>query len=723
MRPISSTSRVAVLVTAFAWSVAGCGSSSQQSKNAEALDLAGSNLLVITLDTVRADRLGAYGYPRGTTPNLDRLAKRGVRFENAYSPVPLTLPSHSTLFTGLYPFAIGVRINGMHFLREEEVTLAELFKANGYSTGAFVSAYVLLEKFGLAQGFDTYDDSLATEDTLFRFHSETPAEEVSRRFSDWLARQEDRPFFAWLHFYDAHQPYEPPPPFDLKFADNLYDGEIAYVDREVGHVLEALDGHGVTENTVVVVTADHGEAFGEHVEHGHGLLTYDETLRVPFLVVAPGRLAVESVVDTRVGLVDFTPTISELFALSAPAGLQGRSLEPLLPRAVGPAPTGFPPGSVEPALYFESQAGMHEKNWAPRAGVISDGYKYIRLPQPELYDLERDPGELQDLASDHRDRTRALDRQLRNLLLSVGEVPDAERELNAEDRRQLEALGYLSGGGATDRMIDPKRGIQIEMKARNVRDLARTGQLEQAQALLAEVRREFEDVEVIDFYEIDFEIRSQLGDQRGAISALEQGIEKLPLSTIRIKLASYLHLIGRLDDAEREARKILERDPRLSHALSLLGMIAESRGELDHAVEYFERALAQEPRSVPLEIKIAEISAKQGEHLKALAIYDRLDATGDLARNPEQLFKAAAVHSVSGNLSRAAELFERGLAIEPAGKHFIALAVVQLTSGNAASALGNLRTALERYREELEPQEAALAESLLARVTGNQPAP
>lgn len=235
-------------------------------------DLTGFNLLLLTIDTLRADRVGAYGDAQAKTPRLDELARRGVRFENSYSPVPLTLPAHGTLFIGRYPFAHGARTNGNYLIRDEEVTLAERLREAGFHTRAQVATFILSGKFGLAQGFDVYDDALGSADLIRGFSSEITADVVTDRFVDWLGSGDNSRFFSWLHFYDPHQPWSPPPTFDQRFADDPYRGEVAFVDQQVGRILDALEERGVAEKTLVVITSDHGEGFGEHGEVGHGIL-------------------------------------------------------------------------------------------------------------------------------------------------------------------------------------------------------------------------------------------------------------------------------------------------------------------------------------------------------------------------------------------------------------------------------------------------------------------
>lgn len=678
-------------------------------------DLSSYNLLLVTIDTLRADRLGAYGHEGAATPNLDRLAAGGVRFANVYSPVPLTLPTHATLFTGHYPFSTGVRVNGVHYLDESAVTLAERLRQNDYDTAAFVAAYVLISRFGLAQGFDRYEDSLGL-DNLFRFTSELRADEIHRRFADWLherrARSDAGKFFAWLHFYDPHLPYDPPAPYADEFSDSPYDGEIAFVDSILGRALSDLEEDAL-DNTLVVVTSDHGEAFGEHVERGHGLLTYDETLRVPLIFWAPGGLPRGLVVEQRVSLVDVMPTLLELLGLEDGDGdgdRDGRSLRPLL------AGRELPPRD----LYFESLAGVEEKGWAPRTGVVAEDMKFIDVPRPELYDLVADPAERRNLlvSSERagREKRTELERRLRALVADGSDAGsgDAERDLDAEDRRQLTALGYLSTTTAVaDSALDPKRGIEIDMRTRDARTLVQNGHVDRAEAVLSALRAANSDVEVADFYEIEHEIHNARGDVAAADAALAAGVTVFPEGALALKLAAYRLENGRLDEAERLVREILRRDPRMSQAVNLLGMAAEKRGQIDTALERFEEALALEPTSIPLRLRIADLQSRLGRVSEALEIYERLLESGALDESPDHLYRAATLNTLTGQLGRAEELFRRGITLAPAGRHYLALAMVQMRARKPSAAGESLETALARFRDELAPAEIQMAEALL----------
>jgi choline-sulfatase len=726
-----------LLAAALAALAVACGGGDEGAADGPGVGaLAGKNLLLVTIDTLRADHLGSYGDDRATTPNLDALAAGGTRFEHAYTAVPLTLPSHSVMFTGRRPFTTGVRVNGIHYLDEAERTLAERFRDAGYDTGATVSAYVMVSKFGLAQGFDVYEDSL-TMDDVYRFYAEIPADEAVRRFQRWLDRRSSkRPFFAWLHLFDPHQPYAPPAPWNERFADDPYRGEIAFTDSQLGVLLADLEARGLTADTAVVVTSDHGEAFGEHGEEGHGLLAYEETLRVPLLFHAPEVVAAGRVVGERVSLYDLTPTLVELFGLDAGTLLPGRSLVPALTGDGG----GLDPA---PPIYFETLAG-EQKGWAPLTGLVDAGHKWIDLPQPELYDLAEDPRERRNLllaapaapdaggvegaadeaaaaAAAERDdalRTaRRLDRELAELVSTApGGVREATRELSEEDRRQLAALGYLGGGGGVRGAggIDPKRAIAIENRVRWIRTVVLQGEAERAAAALAELRAQNADVDLPDFHELEFFIAKQRGQPEAAVAALRRGVAAFPdFASLELRLATYLQEIGRHDEAERHARRLLERDPRNTQATSLLGMAAESRGDAAAARRHFEAALRLEPGSVPLRAKVAEMALRTGDRDRARALYDELLAEGALDDQPHELARSAMLDAALGNLDRAEATMRRVVEMQPAGVHRFSLGMLLLRRGDRAAAAAELRASLAAETLPLDERQRALAQAAL----------
>ncbi len=290
------------------------------------------NVLLITLDTTRADRLGCYGYERAETPNLDRLAEAGVVFETAVCQAPLTLPSHASILTGTYPPFHGVHDNGGFYLREQAVTLAELLRDHEYSTSAFIGAFVLDARWGLAQGFEVYDDAFgfATQRAVDLDSVQRRGEDVVDAFINWLEGRPDEPFLSWLHFYDPHAPYDPPEPYRTRFVDSLYDGEIAYMDSQVGRVLDRLKAESLLDQTLIIVVGDHGESLGEHEESGHGFFIYDATVLIPLIVRFPSSRYGGKRIARTVETVDIVPTLLETVNIPVPGGIQGRSLLPLI---------------------------------------------------------------------------------------------------------------------------------------------------------------------------------------------------------------------------------------------------------------------------------------------------------------------------------------------------------------------------------------------------------
>ena len=409
------------------------------------------NVLLITLDTVRADHLGCYGYSKAQTPVLDALAASGVRFEQALCQVPLTLPSHASLLTSTYPPSNGLRFNAAGILSKNVPTIAESFQARGYRTGGFVAANVLDSAFGLNRGFECYDDKFENARDASWVRPERPADEVCNAALAWLARPSPKPFFAWVHFFDAHAPYEPPSPFREKLADP-YDGEIAFVDSQVRRLVDWLDAAKCRDRTLIVAVGDHGEAFGEHGETTHGIFLYDTTLRVPLILSYPPRLPTGKVVRTGARLIDVTPTILDLMNWSPGPALQGESLVPLLTaESAAPLPA-----------YSETDYPRASFGWAPLRAYTTQQWKYIEAPRPELYDRAADPGEMTNLVADRPDVVTQLQRELKDL--SAGMIRRDAEAVTLDDRstRALMSLGYVgataapAGAEDTQTRRDPK---------------------------------------------------------------------------------------------------------------------------------------------------------------------------------------------------------------------------------------------------------------------------
>ncbi|MEL7059644.1 MAG: sulfatase-like hydrolase/transferase, partial [Acidobacteriota bacterium] len=418
------------------------------------------NVLVVTLDTTRADRLGPYGYPDAGTPNYDAIAAGGFVFAQASTSVPMTLPAHSTIFTGTYPPVHGVRENSLFRLPDERTTLAEVLRDAGWDTGGAVGAIPVTRQFGIAQGFNVFDDhvTIAAEDFRGRriddasslFFDERSAARVNDAILPWLRQERDQPFFAWIHYWDAHQPLHPPPPYDTLYARDLYQGEIAYVDENFGIVVRTLEELGEWENTLVVIVGDHGEGIGEHQEYTHSMVAYEGTVRVPLIVRVPGFEGGRTI-DRRVGTVDIVPTVLDFLDLEEPSEVQGESLVPLLE---DPA-LDTDERNARTAYYAETLAPRLGFGWGELRVLYRGDEKYIHGPRPELFDLANDRKETSDLVATRPDLAEERRRELVSLLDDMASDVSlaAVQEVDLETRQKLEALGYISGSAESPESI------------------------------------------------------------------------------------------------------------------------------------------------------------------------------------------------------------------------------------------------------------------------------
>lgn len=406
------------------------------------------NVLLVTLDTTRYDRLGCYGNRRGLTPALDAFARTAVLFERCEAPIPQTVPSHASILSGWDPPRHGVRKNLEVLVPAGVPLIQEEFKGAGYRTGAFVSSFVLLGQFGLGRGFDRYDDSFY--DRRRPEVVERSAEETLGRALSWIRGQRG-PWFCWVHLYDPHAPYTPPEPFGAKYAKSPYDGEVAYMDRCLGEFFGDLSAAGVLPGALVAVAADHGEGLGDHGEDTHSVYLYETTTRVPMMVHLPGQTEGRRVAE-NVGLVDLAPSIRRLCGLKDQTG-DGVPLEPLL--SGGPV--------RRPGVYIESLEGLYSFGWAPLYALVEGRTKYILAPRPELYDLAKDPAESLNLLPAQASRSKPLKAELQRRIAAAPKVATQQAGLASEELKSLQSLGYIGGtpgkGGASYR--DPKDGKEI----------------------------------------------------------------------------------------------------------------------------------------------------------------------------------------------------------------------------------------------------------------------
>jgi len=565
-----------------------------------------ANLLLITLDTTRADHLSAYGGTQAEVPNLDRLARAGVRFDLAFAPTPITLPSHASLLTGLYPTAHGVRNNGTFRLEDEAFTLAEALTATGVHTAAVIGSQILSSRYGLDQGFDLYDDALPPPETVKTLYVERRAAEVADRALGWLGARDSERWFLWLHFFDPHWEYAPPEPFRTRYADSPYDGEIAYVDQELGRVLDYLRDRGWLDRTAIIVAGDHGESLGEHGESSHGLFVYDATMRVPLLMRHPGTLPAGRQVDSLVRLVDVFPTALELLGVPYDAGaVHGKSL---LPLAAGEAEDAR-------TAWLESWPPRLNYGWSELSAVRDRDWKYIRAPRPELYALGPDPGEEDDQATVDPERVEEYRARLEQIEAAItpgaGGSLSSEQEPDYRTRRALESLGYVSSGVEEtegDDRADPKDKVEEYERVMRAVELVAQSRFSEAIPVLQQL--------VLDNPMSSYRHRHLAGALLGAgrtqegIQELERGVELNPADFDTLtSLGSAFFGIGDLAKAEASFRGALAMNPHVAVAYHNLGLIAQQRGRPEQAIPMYERALEEDPA---LGRRVAALSPDRG---------------------------------------------------------------------------------------------------------------
>jgi choline-sulfatase len=574
------------------------------------------NLLVITLDTTRADRIGAYGYADVQTPVLDGLARDGVLFEQAMTSAPLTLPAHGSIFTGTYPPQHGLRDNGGFFLGPDQTTLAEVLKGAGFETGAAVGAYVLDSKWGLDQGFSTYldDFDLSNVRGMSLATVQRPGNEVVDKALGWLERARTRRFFAWIHFYDPHTPYAAPEPFKTTYARHPYDGEIAFVDAQIGRVIAFLREHGLLDRTIIAVIGDHGEGLGQHGEAAHGFFIYESSTRVPFIVRAPAPLKmVGRRIADPVRSVDLMPTVLDLLGVAAPNGLAGTSLVPLMSGRVT---------TLDLEGYAEAMYPLHHFGWSDLKALRAGRYKLIDAPRPELYDIEQDPLEQHDLFGERRAlgdtmlaRLRAREAEMGHHGASAGPAVDVDPEVRA----RLAALGYVgsfvatSATPRTDR-ADPKDKIGIFNLMTSARDVSKDGPDASSDVIGMLKSVVSSDPDVIDAW---FMLGNEYYKARQydvAITNFRRALALKPDYDLAIiNLANCYRAQGHDDAALDGYERYLTVDPKNAYVWYQVGEIYLDRGDVAAAEERFVKALEIDESVAPAKNALGVVAFKRGD--------------------------------------------------------------------------------------------------------------
>ncbi len=593
------------------------------------------NVLIITLDTTRADRVGCYGYATAETPTLDAIARRGTLFERALAQVPLTLPSHASMMTGRYPREHGVRNNGGAALGDTLPTLAEKFREHGHRTAAFVAAFVLDSHFGVDRGFEVYSDDMGAEQRKSQTQAlewQISADVVADRALRWLESDPERPFFCWVHFYDAHDPYAPPPEF-RKEGRHPYDGELAFMDSQIKRLTDWLEAHDLGAKTLIVVVGDHGEAFGEHQEQGHTNFVYGENVHVPMLYAHPDVIPAGHRVKTLVETVDIFPTLLDLFGWTSPEGLLSRSLAPAFQRD----------SLDERGVYCESLYCLYSFHWAEQRGLTTPRWKYVSSTKPELFDLQADPAEKVNLIDQEPAVAEEMLQSLkaRYLAMKPGKAKEAAHDVAS--REALSSLGYVGGLAETSEeqfltpgLTDPRDKHEVMLRYRMAK-------------ILMEQRKDF-------VY---------------AIPLLEANAEECPDSHFFQYVLGYCCLRAEQPAAAYPALlRAVELDPTHVQSQGLLLDVLVKLGRVDDAVAQGEKAIERNPGSGELQAAMAAIFEKRGDKASALAhLRKAVQLTPSLIRSHAKL---CAALDDPGEVAAAIEAFVRAVRKHPddADGHF-----------------------------------------------------
>jgi len=635
--------------------------------------------------------VSAYGFPRPTTPNIDAVAREGVLFKNVHTPVPMTLPAHVSMLTGTLPPTHGLRDNLQNRLPEGSLTLAEMLKARGFTTGAIVSSFVLDRRFGTSQGFDSYDDRFQTVHKIGDL-AERKGDEATRLARDWLDQHKDGPFFFFVHLYDPHDPYEPPEPFASQWKDHAYEGEVAFADYCVGQVLEKLRQLGLYDSTLIVITGDHGEMLGEHGELNHGFFIYEGALRVPLVMRVPGAEAARQV-DLPVSLIDIVPTVLSMVGAAVPKEIQGVDVSPWLAgRGAGEGARPLYAETVTPTRYYGTSSLL---------GVIVGGWKYIETTRPELYDLRSDPAEAINLLEREPARADALGRTLASILAAAGRAPGPAPESAALDeasRQRLAALGYLGGGGDTsthgfDRSKeDAKDLIAFFRKDQRLNKLVEDKKYAEARALCDDMLRQRPGF--ADCHLQMSKIAAAEGNLDAALTAARKAVAVGPKNErAHVQLAALLKERGQLDEAIAHLRQALTLEPNAPDTRMLLGRALAEKGQLDEAASLLGATATAQPESASAATQMGFVLAKQGKLSEAVQSYRRA-----IALDPGSAEAHAYLGSALASQARWDEAithFEIALKVRPENAELHDwLGMALREKGRPEEALGHFREAV-----------------------------
>ncbi|MCX6569016.1 MAG: sulfatase-like hydrolase/transferase [Candidatus Aminicenantes bacterium] len=679
------------------------------------------NVILVTMDTTRADHLPAYGYSGVETPVLDSLARRGVVFEQAATAAPLTLPSHSTIMTGMYPTYHGVRVNGNTALSDEQTTLAEVLASRGYRTGAFIGAFVLDGRWGLKQGFEYYDDKfdLKKYKHLDLGEVQRPGNEVTDSALAWLEGQKAGPFFAWIHLYDPHVPYAPPEPFASTYGPRgpagLYDGEIAFMDTQIGRVTAWLEANGLAGKTLIVLVGDHGESLGDHGEGTHGYFIYDCVLHVPLLIATPFAGLQGKRVPSQVSTADIFPTILDLVNVPSPAKAQGRSL---VPRMFEPGRKDGVPG------YGESMAPNLQFGWSALHALRTERYKYIEAPRAELYDLARDANEQVNVLAQFPAVAREMKGELQKLMAetSVGAPTPQAANLDKDTMERLSALGYVGApvsarkaAGGSGLLADPKDKIPVFNAVTRAGELILQEKYDEAvPALEGALRQEPAIPQALLLLATCY---NELGRNEDAKAELDIILKNDPESIpALISLANILLDEGKKEDVVALCKRTLSIDDKNTQAYTLIGEVYLEEEKYVEALPYFEKAIETQSKITRTRLNMAAclVGAKQYDRAEA-----ELDAViRDSPKFPLAHYNLGLLYEEQGKLEEARAAYAAEVAAFPQGYK------ARFNLGKVLFRLGDRTGSLEQMREVVKiAPKLAEGHLLLARAMLYEPGP
>lgn len=669
-----------------------------------------TNVLLITIDTIRPDRLSCYSTEYLKTPNIDALADRGVLFERAFAHNSITLPSHANILLGTTPLYHGVHDNAKFRINEDFLTMAEYLKDKDYSTAAFIGAFSLDSRFGLNQGFDVYDESYPAQSSVIFVPPERKAEDVIESALDWLEEQNNK-WFAWIHLWDPHTLYQPPEPFATQYKDDPYSGEVAYVDSELKRIFDFLENENLKDSTLIILTGDHGESLGEHGELSHTYFAYNSTLWVPLIFAGPGIEASRK--NENVCHIDIFPTICNVLGMDPPPFLQGLSLLPLMEGK----------RLEERSIYFESLGPYHNQGWAPQWGFIEGEDKFIDTPVPEFYDLDSDFDELKNLVEtiDVMAYLKKLNSIKTELTSTV--KTKSQQQMDPETQKKLQSLGYIVSPSTNLRTSfgpedDLKTLLPFQQKLDQAIILGDEGKMEESTQLLDEIIAERKDFAQAYIYLYNIYIAQ--GQKDKVTEILEMGLSNNPdnysiISTFGI----FLVMEGQFDrgiEVLQKARSLLDFDPDTWH---YLGFAYSRKGEDQKALEYYTKSISLNDSDPMvyynlgmLYLSILRKSNKTADHALAMESFKK-------AINIDQNFVLAyrglgMGYRIMGRPEYAISVWEQALLLSPDDEYLLRdIADTNLAIGNKVQAVKYFERYLSIESSTITPEDRSKIESLL----------